>query len=504
MNKILIIDDEEEIRTALKRVLTREGYEVDLSESVETAIQRIKSDNGYSLVISDIMMKGMNGIDFIQFVSESNLNLPVILITGNPNLSSAESAVRFKAFEYISKPVDRHQILTVVKRAIDSKTKKDIEVEKMHQSEIMEKVLRSQNLDLNRQNAAILNATSDAVITIDSNKIIVSANLASFSMFGYPSPADLIGQSVNVLFTEGKMEKYVDQIQSVMSDSKSTHAYQLTDVTLKKSNGTTFVSDIAICSYILDGDAYYTGVVRDVSQKKQMVEQLIDSERRAFLTTVAASIGHEINNSLTAILGFVEMASKENAEANLKDRALQVTLNQTQKLQALTSNLLQLGKSSKIKSEKIEKIDLNDAIAHVLGIFKETARLKYCQINWERTKDPLYISVNPDQFSLILSNLLLNSSDATQNIGIITIHAGQENGKVFLSVSDDGCGMEEEVIAKIYDPYFTTKELGKGTGLGMFVVKQIVDSFNIKVKITSEPGKGSTFSLYFPYTNNNG
>ncbi|WP_411824172.1 response regulator [Leptospira sp. 'Mane'] len=496
MGKILVIDDEEEIRIALKRVLTREGYEVVLSESVSDAIEKVNSNTDFSLVISDIMMKGKNGIDFIQHVSESNKNLPVILITGNPNLATAESAVRFKAFEYISKPVDRFQILSVVKRAIESKNKIDVDAEKLHQSEIMEKVLRSQYLDLNRQNAAILNATSDAVITIDFNKTIVSANSATFEMFRYPSPADLIGQTIQVLFTENKMDKYIDRIQEVMSKNQIKQAYQQTDVTLKRSDDSTFTADVAICTYILDGESYFTGVVRDVTQKKMMVEQLIDSERRAFLSTVAASIGHEINNSLTAIQGFVEMATKEAAEASLKDRALQVTLNQTQKLQTLTSNLLQLGKSSKIRSEVIESLDIGKAITHVLEVFKETARLKYCQINWTPTEE-LSIKINGDQFSLLLSNILLNAADATKNTGIISIHAFKEKGHVHLSITDDGYGMTEDVIAKIYEPYFTTKELGRGTGLGMFVVKQIVDSFGIKLVISSTPEKGSTFTFIF-------
>ncbi|TGN11037.1 hybrid sensor histidine kinase/response regulator [Leptospira ilyithenensis] len=496
MSKILVIDDEEEIRIALKRVLTREGYEVVLSASVLDAIEKVDSNKDFSLVISDIMMKGKNGIDFIQYVSESNKNLPVILITGNPNLATAESAVRFKAFEYISKPVDRFQILSVVKRAIDSKTKIDVDAEKLHQSEIMEKVLRSQYLDLNRQNAAILNATSDAVITIDFNKTIVFANFAAFEMFHYPSPADLIGQTVQVLFTENKMDKYIDRIQEVMGKNQKKQAYQQADVTLKRSDETTFVADVAICTYILDGESYFTGVIRDVTQKKMMVEQLIDSERRAFLSTVAASIGHEINNSLTAIQGFVEMATKETAEASLKDRALQVTLNQTQKLQTLTSNLLQLGKSSKTRSETIESIDVNKVVSHVLEVFKETARLKYCQINWE-PGEKLSIKINPDQFSLLLSNILLNAADATKNTGTISIQAFKERGSVHLSITDDGYGMTEEVISKIYEPYFTTKELGRGTGLGMFVVKQIIDSFGIKLTISSEPEKGSVFTFIF-------
>lgn len=501
MIRILIVDDEEDIRIALKRVLNREGYEVYLSDSVESALELIKSEVTFDLVISDILMKGLSGIDLIKEISDQMLNLPVILITGNPNLSSAESAVRYKAFDYISKPVERNQLLTIVKKAVDSKQLKDIEIEKLHQSEIMEKVLRTQNLDLNRQNAAILNATSDAVITINSNEIIVSANLATFEMFKYKNVNDFIGQSLSILFIESKYEKYMAQAKSVINQSTGKKAIHLPDVTLKRSDESTFLADIAICTYILDGDAYYTGVVRDVTQKKMMVEQLIDSERRAFLSTVAASIGHEINNSLTAIQGFTEMAIKENADVNLKNRALQVTMNQTQKLQALTTNLLLLGKSSKIQAHTNESIEINESISNVLEVFSQTARLKYCQINWTPLDNKIFIAVNADQFSILLSNLLLNAADATSNTGTITLTLETKFGKVYLHISDDGIGMHDEVQKQIFEPYFTTKELGKGTGLGLFVVKQIADTFGIKIDMESLPNHGTTFTLILEETN---
>ncbi len=497
MIKILIVDDEEEIRFVLKRVLNREGYEVEVTENVEAAIELINSNDDYNIIISDILMKGLSGIDLVKYIAESNKNLPVILITGNPNLSTAESAVRYKAFDYISKPVERNQLLNIVKRAIDSKNQKDIEVEKLQQSEIMEKVLRTQNLDLNRQNAAILNATSDAVVTINSNQIIVSANLAAFDMFNYHNVTDFIGQPLTLLFIESKYEKYLNQAKNVINEKIGKKAIHLTEVTLKRGDSTTFLADISICTYVLDGDMYYTGVIRDVTQKKMMVEQLIDSERRAFLSTVAASIGHEINNSLTAIQGFTEMAIKEGSDINLKNRALQVTLNQTQKLQALTTNLLLLGKSSKSQSSPSESIEINEAITNVLEVFRQSAKLKYCQINWEPNERKTYIHANADQFSILLSNLLLNAADATQNSGTITLSLEIQNNSIRFRISDDGMGMTEEVEKKIFEPYFTTKELGKGTGLGLFVVKQIADTYGIAIEMETEIKKGTTFTLIF-------
>ncbi|EMY69191.1 PAS domain S-box protein [Leptospira vanthielii serovar Holland str. Waz Holland = ATCC 700522] len=268
MDKILIVDDEEDIRIALKRVLSREGYQIELAESAAEAIRRISSGETFSVAISDILMSGMSGIDFTKFIAEKNINLPVILITGNPNLSSAESAIRYHAFEYISKPVDRTQILSVVKRAVEVKNQKDSDLEKLMLSEKLERALRTQNLDLNRQNAAILNATSDAVITIDSKLTIVSANKASFEMFRFHTPLDLIGQSVKLLFPENKIQKYMGQVSKVLSEEENKSALQLSDVTLLRSDLSTFLADIAICSYSLDGDTYYTGVIRDVTQKK--------------------------------------------------------------------------------------------------------------------------------------------------------------------------------------------------------------------------------------------
>lgn len=497
MQTILVIDDEAEIRFAIERILKKLDLQVISCENAALGIDIIKQNPNISLVISDVLMPGLNGVDLVKFVYETEANLPVILITGNPDLATAEAAVRYKAFDYISKPFERNQIVEQIRKALAHKLEKDIEKEKLLKAALMEDVLRSQNLDLNRQNSAILNATSDAIITVNKVGTIISANLSALENFRIESPLDLIGNNVKILFPPNKVGFYTKETNRLFTVHSTYTALQLNDVTLRKFDGSEFSADVSVCAYKLDQNIFFTGIIRDVTQKKEMVRRLIDSERRAFLSTLAASIGHEINNSLTAIQGYLEMALKDMASIEIKEKALKVSMNQAQKLQSLTANLLHLGKSDRLKKEDSSILELNSAIGSVLEIFKSTAKLKNCKILWEPNPNKIFMRMSFDPFSILLSNILINAGDATQNRGTIEIESKIQDKLPHLIIKDNGVGMSPETIKQIFEPYFTTKELGRGTGLGMFVVKQIIDSYQIKLDIQSEVGKGSSFDFKF-------
>lgn len=150
-------------------------------------------------------------------------------------------------------------------------------------------------------------------------------------------------------------------------------------------------------------------------------EKLIDAERRAFLSILASSIGHEINNSLTAIQGHIEIAKLPDATDPIRQKAIQITWSQLVKLKTLTNNLLQLGKPGENFKRASEPIDLNECVESVIDVFQKTSRLKNCKIHFKPEPIPVIVESNQDQLSLLLSNIVLNSADATGNQGNIQI-----------------------------------------------------------------------------------
>ncbi|TGK22380.1 hybrid sensor histidine kinase/response regulator [Leptospira fluminis] len=492
---VLVVDDESDIRTALERVISREGYNVFVAEDFASAMQIVR-ENPIDIVISDIMMSGKDGLEVAKEIKKYNSNIPVILITGNPQLHTAEEALRNKAFDYISKPVTRQSLLAVLENAKKEKQEKDRKSRKILKTVREKTHLAQQFKDLNYRNSLILETTGDCVITLDESLVIRAVNEAALRQFQY-GEEELVGQQVELLIRPTNRDSYLERIEK-LTHRKSEHKIaRLHNAELINRKGEPRTFDISVCRYVMNGRTYYTGIARDVTQKILISEKLIDAERRAFLATIASSIGHEINNALTAIQGFIEVARLPDSDENLKDRAIQVTWNQITKLKNLTFNLLQLGKPGEIGKEK-EILDLNEVVESVIEVFRKASRLKECEIIFQKSKEVVRIFSNSDQLSLLISNIVLNSADATANKGRIQISVLERNHHPMIKIQDNGIGMSQEILRKIFQPYFTTKKTGQGTGLGMFVAKEIADLFGIRIEIDSEPDKGTEFRLVFP------
>ncbi|EMY14215.1 response regulator receiver domain protein, partial [Leptospira weilii str. Ecochallenge] len=194
---MLVIDDEFEIRTVLERVISREGYRVLLAKDFDSAFEIIRSQK-IDVVISDIVMNGKNGIEVTKEVRKINENIPVILMTGNPDLATAEEAVRNRVFDYISKPIRRTSILEVLKKAEIEKEIRDRHTETLIRSETENTKLAQRAKDLYLQNYNILNATSDCVITLDRDLKFSGLNQSALDAFGY-AEEEILGKHFNVL-----------------------------------------------------------------------------------------------------------------------------------------------------------------------------------------------------------------------------------------------------------------------------------------------------------------
>ncbi|MDV6235434.1 response regulator [Leptospira ellisii] len=493
---VLVIDDESEIRTVLERVISREGYRVFLAKDYDSAIEIVRSYR-IDVVISDIVMNGKSGLEVAKEIRKIDENIPVILMTGNPDLTTAEEAVRNRAFDYISKPIRRTNIIEVLEKAKNEKEARDKRAETLLKSENENTKLAQRAQDLYLQNYNILNATSDCVITLDENLNFSSLNQSALDAFGYKEE-EIVGKHFNILVPPGKENVYMEKVERLLKRKTKRQIARINHSDLKGKDGEVRTYDISVCYYDIEGKTYYTGIARDITNKLLISEKLIDAERRAFLSTLASSIGHEINNSLTAIQGHIEIAKLPDSNDQVRQKAIQITWGQLIKLKTLTNNLLQLGKPGESLKKTSEPIDLNESVEIVIDVFQKTSRLKNCQIHFKPDPSPVMIESDQDQLSLLLSNIMLNSADATGNRGNITISVQIRNHHPVVSILDDGIGMNEEVIQKIYQPYFTTKGIGKGTGLGMFVAKEIADQYGIRIEIESEPNSGTEFRLVFP------
>ena len=247
----------------------------------------------------------------------------------------------------------------------------------------------------------------------------------------------------------------------------------------------------------------------DLTGRKQLENQLMQAQKMQSVGQLAGGVAHDFNNMLSVIIGTTEIAMHKVSPSDPVHKSLQRILNAGMRSADLTRQLLAFARKQTI-TPKI--LDLNETVE---GTLKMLRRLigENIDLAWLPGKTLWPIKMDPSQIDQILANLCVNARDAIASGGRVTIetntividefycsyHAGFVPGDyVRLSVSDNGCGMNKETLANIYEPFFTTKEVGQGTGLGLSMVYGIVKQNNGFINVYSEPGQGTTFKIYLP------
>ncbi|MCP9464595.1 MAG: PAS domain S-box protein [Nitrospira sp.] len=235
-----------------------------------------------------------------------------------------------------------------------------------------------------------------------------------------------------------------------------------------------------------------TGI--DVTELKQIQEQLRRTERIAELGTLASGMAHEIGTPMNVILGRAEYMMDRVSDESIR-KGLKTIIAQVERITRVMNQLLAFARR---KPPERRLLSLKDIIEDGMELFRE--RLDRNRVTVELTVDDRCPSVmaDADQMSQVFINLVANAIHAMPQGGTLRVGLTQDQNAVTLTVSDTGHGIPREVLPKIFDPFFTTKEFGKGTGLGLTVVKGIIEEHRGTITVESEEGKGTTFTVSLP------
>lgn len=253
-------------------------------------------------------------------------------------------------------------------------------------------------------------------------------------------------------------------------------------------------------------------VARDITTQTRLEEQLQHSEKMEAIGQLSAGIAHEYNNILTAILGYGNILQMRLSHDPTIKKYLDCIIASAEKAAKLTHNLLAFSRKQ-ISTPRL--IDLNEVVKYsenyLLNLVKNNIK-----VNFALSQSELFCMLDPAQITQVLINLFENAKDAMPNGGTLTIETGSgfidENFIIknnyshnnikgcygFISVTDTGVGIDDKILSYIFQPFFTTKEVGKGTGLGLATVYGIVKQHGGYISVDSKVGVGSTFKLYFP------
>jgi len=248
---------------------------------------------------------------------------------------------------------------------------------------------------------------------------------------------------------------------------------------------------------------------RAEAERKKLQDQLTQAQKMESVGRLAGGVAHDFNNMLNIILGYTEMAMEDTVTDDPLQDTLREIFSAAKRSADITRQLLAFARKQTIAPKVI---DLNDSIESMLKMLR---RLIGEDINlaWLPGANIRQVRMDPSQIDQILANLCVNARDAIADVGKITIetdnttfdseycaeHQGFVAGDfVLLAVSDDGCGMDQETLANVFEPFFSTKDVGKGTGLGLATVFGIVKQNGGFINVCSEPDQGTTFRIYLP------
>ncbi len=363
------------------------------------------------------------------------------------------------------------------------------------------------------QLAGIVGSAMDAIVTIDADQQIILFNTAAEKMFGYKA-AEAVGQPLTRLLPERFRSIHKSHVSNFgATGATRRHMGHLGLVSGIRANGEEFPIEASISQIEVGWRKYYTVILRDVSERNRLEEQLRQAQKMESIGTLASGIAHDFNNVLNNVLGFSTQLRK-HIDDQVKVRKYIDTIERSaQRGAELAGQLLSFARSSR---HHTVATDVTSICNEVISSSRETFPP---DITIEESIAGNLSPVLGDRGELyqVLMNLSINARDAIAARGAgggrITINARnvvigrdvglqlfavQGNQCVEITVSDSGVGIPEEIRAKIFDPFFTTKERGRGTGLGLSIVYNIVRSHHGTITVESEVGRGTTFHVYLP------
>lgn len=514
--RILVIGDEPFIRSIIRDSLEDFGFEVIEAENGRIGIDRFESAKP-DLVILDLRMPVMGGLEVLEILRQRSPDTPLIVVSSTGNIPFVVEALHLGAWDYILKPFqDMNVLLHSVKKCF---RQSQLKRENKEYQELLEDLVREKTRGLTASEQLYRTlfehtGTATAIVENDMNLSMVNSEFELLSGF---KRHEIIGKKQLMDFVAPgdlkKMMFYHERRRSKDFKDMPPEQYEFVFITTEGQERSIMMrvglipgTDRSIISLLDITDR------KKAEQRWQRIEsQLRKSQKMEAIGTLAGGIAHDLNNILSPVLGYANMIMDSSKPGG-------VTFHRSEKIQkaALRAADLvnQILSFSRRREEEIRPVKIHPVAREVLRLLRGSIPSTIRIIDRiDKSCGP--IKADPTQIYQVLMNLCTNAYHAMDDTGgELVVSLGEKTiaakdqmihpglvvpGRYLcLEVKDTGCGIPGEFIEKIFDPYYTTKEEGKGTGLGLSTVYGIVKTYHGEIMVSSVPGKGSCFSVFFP------
>lgn len=350
----------------------------------------------------------------------------------------------------------------------------------------------------------IIESSFDVIVITDKKGNITYVNPAFTTVTGFAA-GEVVGKTPNILKSGLHEGNFYENIWENIHAGKPWKG----EFVNRKKNGEIYNTSAVIFPVLSDSGeiSNYVSIQRDVTEEKKLYEQLLRAQKMEAIGTLAGGIAHDFNNLLSAVIGYAEMMKDDMAETDPHYKHVSIIEGSAKRGADLAMRILNVTKKETLE---YRIISVNTVVENTLELL---ARSIPKNISIEMKLDPSLPNIKAEatQIQQVIMNLAVNARDAMPDGGrliIETFGAGKKNGTangfsspegfVKLTISDTGSGMEEDIAQKVFDPFFSTKSRGTGTGLGLYIVHSIVTNHGGYINLYSEPGRGSRFNVYFP------
>ena len=375
-------------------------------------------------------------------------------------------------------------------------------------------IMEQQQRQSTAQYRAIVDTASDAIIVIDEAGVIQSFNQAATAMFGF-SADEAIGRNVSMLMPFPHDAAHDQYIKHYLKTGKAKIIGVRRELHAKRKDGTVITIELTIAEWFSDDERRFTGLLRDITDRKRIETQLIQSQKMEAIGQLTGGMAHDFNNLLGVVMGNLDILAERYPEG-VPDE-LRDALDASTAGADLVRRLLAFARRQPLQPKAIHIEEV------VNGLLPLVARIigDYIVIVTKLDDELSAVMADPAQLENAVLNLIINSRDAMPQGGTLTIECISatidaqssplfdvpEGSYTVLIVTDTGIGIPQEIMSHIFEPFFTTKPPGQGSGLGLSMVYGYAKQSGGVVRIYSELGKGTAVRLYLPVahvTNGNG
>lgn len=471
--RILVIDDEDRVRQAVRRVLEPQGYELEEALNGKEGLAKIESHRP-DLVLVDLMMPVMDGMEFIEQARREHPAMVFVVITGYATLEKAVESMKQGADDFLAKPFKPQELRVVVERALKRvRTLHDMAVEK-------------------GRTRVLVESMTNGVLVTDTSGRVVMLNTALRGWLGLNGD-EVMGGAVAELLP---CNQVVQALEGILSGEFNNAGEQTCQVTLGSAEQPRHLQ--VHCQPFVGPRGRVLGAVAVFDDVTALRE--LDELKSEYVSTVA----HEVASPLSSVVSQLQTLAKGMAgpltdkQAQMVDRAM----DRIQGIITLSKELLDLAKIEARSLGEPEPVELGPLLGEAVELLRAKAEDKGLELSLELDDSTPKVMGVPMELSEVFVNLISNAVRYTPEGGQVRVSAAGEDGWAVVRVADTGYGIAPEEQANIFQRFYRVKDANTrhivGTGLGLCIVKRVVDSVGGRIELDSAPGQGSTFVVRLP------